>query len=215
MASTQAPSTSSVKVDRRGKWERYVPVKIDHEDCLSDNRNQETWQKIYAEVGATNEDSRMGIRAAVYVYCCINGTSRVGNYGGVCKTYDGTEFPAAVISRNSGKQIRKFLRANMDESYEFLKETRVMEADSRFVASAGTLGIAPSEAFAMADWMDNCLRFSPAEELAHSKKFVHGTERSRRARDGHTLEHVESAQRRSELVTQGPVAPAAEGAVEF
>jgi len=168
------------------------------------DRAKEIWARIYKDAGAKDENDQKAVRAAVFVYCALNGTSRVGNYGGVMQLSNGKSLPAAILVRHAQSNIRQFLRERMDESYEFFTESRAMEEHSRFVARAAALGIAPGDAFAMADWLSDCPMFTPAQKQAHDKSFNYSIERSRRAREGKTLERVEDSRIKEELSVQGP-----------
>jgi len=182
-------------------WNDATPKIVSFEDCLGQEANSKAWEKLYAATGlkSPNEKERRSVRAAVYVYCAKNGTSREGEYSGTFVLAGGQTVDAAVIPRAAGKmKIRKFLRANMIESYIFFKETGVMEQDDRFVAKAAAFGISAECAFAMADWLDDCPMFTPAEAKAHTTVFNKSIDRSKRARGGKTLETIED-----ERVTEG------------
>jgi len=175
-------------------WTEFAPISVTAEDALSLEVNKALWEKMYKALGLTtaSEDQRKAVRAGVYVYGAKNGTSREGTYGGEITTADGRTFSSAEIVKAVGKgRIRKFFRSNMTESYEFFKESRVMESDDRFVAKAAGFGIVPEAAFAMADWFTNCPHFSPGEVRAHDTVFAKSLMRARGARGGKTLEDVE------------------------
>jgi hypothetical protein len=151
-----------------------------------------------------DEKVQASCRIAVYKYLCINGTSREGSYAGTITMSDGNSFPASVIPLAAGKmQIRKFMRGNMQESYDALKSSRTMDVEARFIAKQAKLGISADCAFAVADWMTDCPLFTPAEGAAHEKSLMHGLERSRRARGGKTLEEVETSRVDDSLHAQG------------
>jgi len=190
-------------------WSAFVPKSVDSEDALGPEKNQQVWEKLYRAAGfpMATEQERMAIRAGVYVYCAKNGTSREGDYSGDIVLSNGKRISAACIPAASGKfAVRKFLRANAIESYTFLKKTRCMEAEGKFVAKCATLGISAENAFATADWLTNCPLFTPGESRAHDASFTHGLDRSRRARDGQNLEKVEQSRVHANLQAQGPSA---------
>lgn len=200
-------------------WTECVPKNVDSEDSLGIEENKRTWERMYKRAGmvSANEKERRMLRAAVYVYCLKNGTSREGEYSGNMILANGTVVSAAVIPGSSSKmKIRKFLRANMAESYQFFKESRIIENDARYVAKCAALGISPECAFATADWMADCPDFTPAESRAHDAAFVRGIERARRARGGKNLEAVESGRLDDALHAQGPAyETGGQGSVEF
>jgi len=167
---------------------------------------KKAWSRIYAYAGVSsgNEAEKRAIRLALYVYCCLNGTSRAGVYSGSIKTSSGHEFSASVLSRGVGvESIRRFMRANADESYEALKESGVMEKDDRFVAHVAKLGISAENSFATADWLDGCPKMTQAEKAANEAARDRGLERAIRARGGRTLEDVEEIRRGKSMRVQG------------
>jgi len=207
---TQPPTTGVSSTQSQSKkvdWSAVIPKSVDSEDALGSAKVASIWEKMYREAGLANasEDERRALRAAVYVYCALNGTSRVGDYASEMVLSTGKTIPAAIIPQcTSRMHIRKFLRGNMIESYKFLKESRVMESHDRFIAKCAALQIAPEAAFATADWLADCPLFTPQELAAHSKTFTRGIDRSRRARDGMTLEGVEERADQENLRAQGP-----------
>jgi len=117
----------------------------------------------------------------------------------------GKKVSAEIIVKAAGnRRIRKFFRANMIESYDFFKQSRVMESDERFIAKAANFGIPPESAFAIADWMTDCPKFTPSESRAHELVFARSIDRARRAREGDTLERVEERRMDKALEAQGP-----------
>lgn len=188
-------------------WGSFVPKRVDSEDTLGPEQNKKVWEKLYKEAGLSSagEDDRRALRAAVYVYCAKNGTSREGEYSGEMQLASGKTVSAAAIVRAAGRmRVRRFLRANMMESYDFFKSSRVMEADERFVSKCSSLGVPAECAFATADWLGDCPQFTPGETKAHEITFVRGIDRAKRARGGKTLEDVESQRQDANLHAQGP-----------
>jgi len=176
-------------------WAELSPVSVDYEDSMNAGKVKEVWQKMYQLAGLRNpsEDEQASFRLACYVYACINGTSRVGNFSGQITTSGGTVFPASVISRaTGGLNIRQFFRGNMSESYEALKMSGCIERDERYVAKVlNEVGASAECAFATSDWMTNCPHFTPAERAAHNASFDYSVRRARNARGGRSLEAVE------------------------
>lgn len=196
MAESKASGMSSENRSHGKKidWAGLRPSRISHEDTMSPQQVKECWARIYDYAGLRNpgEETQAACRLAVYAYCCVNGTSREGEYSGDCIMSDGTSFPASAIPRAAGKmRIRRFLRGNIDESYESLKTSGVIERDERYVARVAKLSIPADHAFATSDWMTDCSRFTPSETKAHEKTFAFGLSRSGRSRGGKTLEEVE------------------------
>lgn len=189
-------------------WSTVIPKRVDSEDTLGVEQNKATWEKLYkyASMATANEEERKAVRAAIYYYCAKNGTSREGDYAGNMMLSNGKVVSAAVIPQAAGvKHIRRFLRANMVESYDFFKSTKIMESDDRFVAKCAALGISSEYAFATSDWMTDCHLFTPGETRAHNTSFNHGLERARRSRGGKGLEEVEKDRVHETLMVQGPV----------
>lgn len=215
VAMQQGPDKNS----RRVVWSERAPKMVASEDSMDPRKVAAVWQKMYneARMGGMSEAEQQAFRLGVYVYACKNGTSREGDYSGSIVLNNGAEFSAAVIPRATGKMsIRKFFRGCALESYEALKESGCMEADERFVAKVSALGVTPECAFATADWLTDCPKFTPAERAAHDKTFTMGIERARRARDGSTLESVEGGRVARTLEAQGPAtAPLAGHEVRF
>lgn len=211
---TNRQETAVMTESTENGWAVFKPKSASYEDSLTAARSTEIWTKLYTSAKATDEKAQKRVRAGVYVYCALNGTSRVGTYGGELQLADGTVVAASHIPRAAGSEIRKFLRANMDESYEFFKESRVMEAYPRFLSRAADLGIGPQEAFATADWLTDCSLFTPAEKKAHSSSFNFSIQRAKRAREGKTLERVEGDSARATLHAQGQ-AESNEGPVDW
>jgi len=207
--SSSSRNTGSSSVPSNfGRWDEYLPKKVTMEDSLSESDNARIWDQLYKYAGMStaSEKEKMSIRAGVYVYCVLNGTSREGNYSGTIQLSNGQLISSSVIPRAASKmKIRKFLRTNMTEAYEFLKQTRVMESHERFVAAAAKHGISPEDAFATADFLTECPEFTPSESKAHSALFSHSIERAKRAREGKTLEQIEDSRVDDELTANGPI----------
>jgi len=187
-------------------WAGLKPKSVGTEDALGESQNKQTWEKLYGLAGAASADeaAKQGIRLAVYAYCCVNGTSREGAYEAMLKTATGLEFSASVIPQAASRMsIRKFLRANIVESYTALKESGIIEENERYVAKVSLLGISASCAFATADWMGDCPLFTPMEVKAHEISFNVGLERSRRSRGGVSLEAVERKRVDATMEAQG------------
>jgi len=189
-------------------WTDAVPLSVDAEDTMSDKLKDKAWEKMYSLAGlaAAGEKERKALRAAVYTYGVVNATSRVGNYGGELHLATGKTVPASIIPQATGKHaIRRFFRANMRESYTFLKTTDVMAKYPRFLAKVASHGIAAENAFAVADWLTDCPAFTPAETKAHEMFFASSVERAKRARQGKTLETVEANAQENIMRAQGPM----------
>lgn len=218
---TEAPSRSAAGGSARGDrqnvtdWEALSPIAVDYEDALGPAKVQSNWNKLYSLAGlrAPNEDTQRAFRLAVYVYAAINGTSREGSYSGSITMSNGHSFEAAIIPNAVGKmQIRKFFRGNMTESYNALKQSKVLENDERFVAKVSSFGVSAQDAFATADWFANCPHFTPAERHAYDVSFNYSVTRARRNRQGRNLEEVEHGRLSENLDAQGSLdAPAGEG----
>lgn len=210
-AQTSSSSTGTIGSTRPdssnfNEWTELIPKEVTPADSLSVAESEKNWQEMYKLAGLAtgSEKQKKAFRAWAYVQGCLNGTSRQGDFRGVDKLFDGTPVEAAIIPRVLGRDIRKHYRANMDESYKFFKTTRVMETYSRFIKKCAGLGIGASEAFATADWLDDCPHFTPGEAAAHAKSFNTSLARARRARDGKTLEQVEDEDLAQAIRVNGP-----------
>lgn len=181
--------------DGKLEWEKLVPVSVDYEDAMNREQVREIWQKMYklAKLRNPSEEVQAAFRLAVYMYACLNGSSRAGNYAGLVTMSDGTTFPASVISQSmAGLSIRRFLRGNMNESYEALKMSRCIEQDERYVQKVFNEVQAPAScAFATADWLTSCPLFTPEERKYHLASFNYSIRRARLARGNRDLESVE------------------------
>lgn len=191
-----------------------MPTSVDEADCLPQSRVAGIWARIYRKAGfnSPNEKEKNDVRAAVYSYCLKNGTSREGAFSGDLHLNGGQVVPASIIPVCVGKmEIRKFFRSNMEESYDYFVESGYAETQPRLIAKAAKYGVAAPEAFAMADWLTDCAKFTPAQSEAHERVFQHSVERARRARDGRKLEDVEDARLDKALEAQGPMESTSSG----
>jgi len=180
-----------------------------HEDSITHEDNAKYWSKFYRLAKVSGDEGRqLMARCAVYIYCAINGTSGQGRYEGEARVGDVIIDASMIIGTTGPLLLRKWMRANMDESYTYFKKTAVLETDGRFVAKAAGMGIAPGVAFAIADWMDDCPSFTPAERDAHDRAFNFSVSRARRARGGMTTEQVQEADAAKALEAQGPATSA-------
>jgi len=173
-------------------WSSLKPKVVASEDAMSAENVSSVWASIEKEHGfrSLSEEQRAGLRLAVYAYFARNGTSREGDYSGTVTMYDGTVIKAHLIKKACGFEPRKFARGSMYEAYNALKESRIMEEDERFVAKAASLGVGASEAFATADFLDDCPFFTPKELKAHDTARNYGLRRAKGARGGRSLEDV-------------------------
>jgi len=209
MSTSTVSSSGFAAAGSANEWSDVVPKLVSRESAMDEKLVAEKWDAIYRLAGITgsNEKKQRAVRAGVYVYLALNGTSRVGNYSGSIILNDGTEMEAAVIPRALRGDIRRFMRGNMRESYEFFKKSRYMERIPEFVAKVATLTIAAECAFATADWFQDCAEFTPAEKDAYDKNYQHSLHRAKNARGGRSLEEVEGDHRDRELAAQGSSAP--------
>jgi len=200
------PSGAPVVSGAESVWVKALPKHVDVEDAMSPMLVSQKWAEIYreAKMRGSSEDEQRAVRLAVYVYCALNGTSRVGNYTGKIITSTGVSFDSAVLVRVLSKfSVRRFLRGNMEESYEALKLSGAMSKYPRFISKAGELGIGPEAAFATADWVSDCSLFTPEESRANKAAFEHAVVRARAARQGRSLEEVEQSEVHGNLRAQG------------
>jgi len=188
-------------------WNAVIPKAVDYEDSLNPVKVRERWEAMYklAGMATVGEDEKRMLRAAVYVHGALNGASRVGDFEGMLTLANGKVVPSSVIVNAVGKQsLRRFFRSNMNESYECLKNSAVMERYSKFIKKGSVLGISAENCFAMADWLTNCPLFTPMEEKAHTLSLEYGITRAYKARGGKTLEEIEKQRVQGALDVQGP-----------
>jgi len=204
--SEMSTSASVVGGTEFNEWIDAAPKAVTFADSMSEAQATKALAEMYrlAGIATGSEKQKKAFRMWIYVQGALNGTSRSGDYSTNDKLADGTEVAAAIIPRVLGREIRKFFRANMDESYKALKTSKVMESYPRFISRCANMGIGASEAFATADWMDDCPHFTPNETAAHHKSFLYGIARARRARDGRTLEQVEDESVAASVRVNGP-----------
>jgi hypothetical protein len=204
--SSKASGRSSTVGGNFSKWLDVKPKVVVAEDAMGEMKVRETWRKMMAFAGmrSPTEQEQVAFRAGIYTYACLNGTSREGNYETDFQLANGQNISASVIPRATGKyNIRKFFRGNMMEAYEFLKSSHIMEDYERFIAKCAAMGISSSEAFATADFLDDCPMFTPAEAKAHEISLTYGLNRARLARGGN-LESVEQKRLEKVLESNGP-----------
>jgi hypothetical protein len=185
-----------------------APTVVEHVDALAPEANKAMWQKFYSAAGysSAGEESKAGLRLAVYLYLLVNGTSREGAYSGDLRPRDGNLVPAATLVRVCGSAgVRRWMRANQAESYDALRAQPLENIVPRYVASVAKLNIGTQEAFATADWLTGCEKFTPTEVRAHETSFDTSVNRARRARGGHALEEVEKRRQEVALESQGPL----------
>jgi hypothetical protein len=218
-ATADAVKAAAKSVNDAFDWASVAPKFIAKEDAMDPYKVKVVWANMFSAAGlkAPTEKQQMAFKLAVYVYGKKNGTSREGQYSGLVQLADGFEFNAAVIPQCTGKmEIRRFFRGNMMESYDALKNSRVIENDPVEVAKAAKMGISASAAFATADWLTDCPKFTPLEAQAHEASFSYSISRARRARDGSSLEGVEKNRMMEGLASQGHFeGPPSSGRVDF
>lgn len=201
---------------KTNKWIAAAPKAVDSENALGPEKVRAAWAKMYTAAGVSGEEGQMQLRAAVYLYGLINGTSREGSYKGFMKLANGMSVSASVIvAAVGGTEIRKFFRGNMEESYEALKIMPLADLAPAVVVKAAELGCAADEAFATADWMSNNHRFTPGELRVHNLAFTTSVSRARRARSGQSLEDVERGRLHEMVASQGPEAVAGGSRIDF
>lgn len=173
---------------------------------MSPAKTREVWRKLNNAIGVSTEDDQTGVRVGVFLYLYKNGASRVGNYKGSITTYTGKTFQASEIPFHAGRtEVRRFMRGCMDESYTALKELPLAQLAPKQLAKCAALGIAADDAFAIADWLDGCPKFTHSESAAHEKYRNYSLRRSKLARDGSSLEEVEEHSVNMALEAQGPI----------
>jgi len=198
-AASRNPSTPAKAV----MWDDVSPKFVGAENAMSPEQVKLAWTAMYNQAGVSGERQQASLRAAVYMYGLKNGTTRVGSYTGKMKLADGSVVEAAIIPRATGQEIRKFYRGCATESYEFFKLSKAVGSDPVILSRATQLGIPASAAFCMADWLGDCVEFTPAERQAYEKSFSESIRRSRAARGGFTLEKVETEASDARMRAQG------------
>jgi len=205
---TEASAPPARQNDKSSSWADALPMSVDKEDTMNAKDVNICWNKILKAIGLTSasESERKLVKAGVYVYGALNGTSRAGLYNGKITMANGTSFSASVIPIATGKyDIRRFFRGCADDSYEFFKSTGVMETYGKMVVKAEDLGIPARDAFAMADWLGGCQLMTISERNAHDKSFSYSITRAAHARQDQTLEQVEAHVVENSLAAQAAV----------
>jgi hypothetical protein len=194
-------------------WTNFKPKMVQREDQFPESMVKTTWAAIYdyAGVASGSEDDKKSIRAGVYAYCMVNGSSPECLYvrDVVCST--GVSFGASILKQATSNRIRQFLRGCLQESYDFLKESKVAEDQPRFIRTRQDMGIPAEFAFATADWLTNYERMTEAELKYHNVSKDAGFIRSRRARAGKTVEQLRDERVEASMDAQGPEVAAPQG----
>jgi hypothetical protein len=188
-------------------WSKFRPKTVDSARVMNASATKKAWEGLYAKwgVASASEDVKKEVRCGLYMYAFKNGTSRAGGYTGDFVVASGKACSASEVPRVVGeREIRRFMRANGDESYDFLKWSGAVEMDNDLVAVAAAMGVSPRLAFALADWFEDNPKLTAEERAVQDQGRTFNLERSRRARGGRSLEDVEGAQRQLVLRAQGP-----------
>jgi len=204
--SVEGSGSGVVEATGRIDWREMQPLGCDFADALPKDKVAAKWLRLYREAGVatSSEAVKAQLRAAVYLYCFVNGSSSAGTYSGSMQTRDGTSCEAAIIPRAFGSnEVRHVLRACMDESYMALKSMDLTMLAARRVSELAARGINSDVAFATADWMRACRLFTPEEAVAHDKVFQVAVKRAVAARGGKSLEEVREERANAEASAGG------------
>jgi len=191
-------------------WSAYTPLRLDVADAMPMEEAQLVWANLYAAANLTNatEEIKKGFRGLVYAEMFVQGTSRAGGYVGKMQASNGTVLPVSIIPSTVPQgQLRRFLRADLEESYNALKTMRLDRVAAKRVAKATELGIPANYAFATADWLTGCPEFRAPEAEAHKVYMGTSIRRANAARGG-TLESVERSYVEPRVPSQAPVGEA-------
>lgn len=201
-------STAGNVIRRRGEtvWADVAPPVIEHEDRLPAHVAQEKWTEIYRLFDATNESAQREVKLAVYAYYAVNGASVRTLHSRDINTGGGVSVLAADVRECIGEtQIRKFLRADVDEAYSALKETEALERDEVFVKKAMSKGVPRGFAHCAVDFLRGCSLMTPEEEIFAEAHFNNSIKRARNARAGLTIDEEDNRRRGSTLDAQREV----------
>lgn len=216
MAASQSTRDYPPRSDSQS-WEGLDPVHVDYEDTMNPLKVARVWTEIYNAAGlrSASEKEQRSVRCAVYVYGAKNGTSREGDYLGSITTGLGLTFSASIIPVATGKfGIRKFFRANANESYDYFTRSDILVNDRKYVQKAERLGIPRDDAFCMADWLGDCSRMSQHQQRMHEKSFVNATTKAAAVR-GSNLETVEKERNDAVIESQKVASPPVQGRSVF
>jgi len=150
--SAVAPVTPKQAGDR---WGSVNTSPIPSERADSPDLCNKRWDKIHAKFGAKADKTKDEVFAAVQGYFAKNGCSPEGGYNGEIIAA-GVAHSANVIVSFTGKAdgaVRKFLRGRLQESVDCLKYSSVCTGDAEMVAEALMYGLAPEQAWLLADWI--------------------------------------------------------------
>jgi len=203
----QGPPPAPASLIDTVDWSGLRPKRVGREDAMSPEGVAACWAKMYKAARVPgDEEAQAAFRLSCYVYGCVNGTSRVGNYAADIETAKGLKFNASVIpAATESMNIRRFFRGCMTEAYIALKESKAVEDEHAYCARlAGKYNISRTVAFACADYLSNCSYMTPQERTAHDTVFVNAIDSARRNRGGQALDDVEYTERERELAAQGP-----------
>lgn len=184
-----------------------VPV-TEHEDRMPADDAQRVWNEIYRLFNAAGESAQLEVRLAVYAYYAVNGASTQTKHSREISTGGGEVAAASDVMKCIGVQrIRQFLRSDVREAYDALKDSEVLEADEVAVSKAEEKGIPKGCTFLMADFLRGCPSLTPEEKKIADSAFIYSIARARGARGGLTVEQIGDNTRQAKLLanTERPV----------
>lgn len=182
-----AASSAQVK-SAKDRWGAVsVPVQ-ETETALPLEEAQAKWQSIYRLFDAKDDSAKDGVFAAVNLYCLKNGTSPSGPYKRPIKAPNGVEVSAGAFTNVTGSlpgEIRAFMRADMQKSYECLKNVPAARQDPYVLSMAQRYGISEGRTYLLADWLRRCPYFIGDEdrvyEMVRNRRIADANARRREA----------------------------------
>lgn len=174
------------------KWRNVALPVVEHEDRMTLEEAMVIWNKIYGLFRATGEDARDEAKLAVYAYYAVNGASRQTPHTKQIRTGGGASVLSADVldAIGSGDQIRRFLRADVDDAYGALKGSEVLSNDDVFSAKVIDKGVPRPYAHCAVDYLRGCSLFTPMEKEYADKAFSYSIRRARAARGGKSVDEI-------------------------
>jgi len=159
------------RVSQEERWAAVSAVPQQREDRLPMEEARAKWSRIYEMFGARSEDSMDEAFAAINLYFLVNGCSPAGKYARKVRTAGGIEIPVDSVVKITGRlegEIRQFMRADMEKTYNCLKFTPAVRQDQALQDKAERLGVPREKAWLLADWLRDCEYLTGEEAALHT-----------------------------------------------
>jgi len=162
-----------------------MPQEVAVTKVMAPDQLRKAWAGIYAAAGiaGASEDVKKSLRCAMYCYYAVNGTSdRLGSHG-VVKSGKGTVLNMALTVIPIGdKQIRRFMRANAEESVAYHRHTGAYSSFPEMRAKCAEANVDSADVLGLCDWLDLYEGLTPTESIVQANVKSSSILRSRVAR---------------------------------